>query len=169
MLNLRTHKILISHDVIWMNRLFGDDNDTPPLLPDDDENLGDPAMEPDETPSAPPTAVPPNPPANPPELQVPRELRNLQSNLAPSLLGPRNRQTGRERAHLMSDNPETEKEDPYELLQQALKQTLPDFALLTAAVTKSMQKSHDNTPTEDSTIKEPTQFVSTNTRGKPLF
>ena len=58
----------------------------------------------------------------------------------------------------MSDNPETKKEDPYKLLRQALNQTLPDFALLTAAVTKSMQKSNDNIPTEDSTVKEPTTF-----------
>ena len=57
----------------------------------------------------------------------------------------------------MSDDSETKK-DPYELLQQALKQTLPDFALLTAAVTKSMQKSNDNIPTGDSTIKEPATF-----------
>ena len=35
MLNLRTHKILISRDVIWMNRLFGDNDETPPMLPDD--------------------------------------------------------------------------------------------------------------------------------------
>ena len=58
----------------------------------------------------------------------------------------------------MSDDPETKKEDPYELLQQALKQTLPDFALLTAGVTKLMQKSNDNIPTGDSMIKEPATF-----------
>ena len=110
MLNLRTHKILISRDVIWMNCIFGDDDETPPLLPDDEDDLGDPAAEPDETPSAPPTAEPPNPPALPPEPPIPQELRNLQSDLAPSLLGPGNRQTGRERAHLMSDN----SSDPYE-------------------------------------------------------
>ena len=57
----------------------------------------------------------------------------------------------------MSDDPKTEN-NPYEILHQALKQTLPDFALLTAAVTKSMQKSNDNIPTEDSMIKEPTTF-----------
>ena len=57
----------------------------------------------------------------------------------------------------MSDDPKT-KNNPYEILHQALKQTLPDFALLTAAVTKSMQKSTSNTPTEDPTIKEPTMF-----------
>ena len=71
MLNLRTHKILISHDVIWMNKLFGDDEDTPPMLPADEDDFGDPAIEPDETPSATPTTVPPNPPATPPELKVP--------------------------------------------------------------------------------------------------
>ena len=154
MLNLRTHKILISRDVIWMNRLFGDNDETPQMLPDDDEDdLGDPTTEPDKTPSAPPTAAPPNPPTPPPAPHIPHELCNLHSDLAPSLLGPGNRQTGRERVHLMSDDPETTKEDhettkedpettkedPYELLRQALNQTLPDFALLTAAVTKSMQ------------------------------
>ena len=62
----------------------------------------------------------------------------------------------------MSNDPKTNTEnnehDPYKILQQALKQTLPDFALLTAAVTKSMKKSNDNAPTENPTVKEPTTF-----------
>ena len=159
MLNLRTHKILISRDVIWMNRLFGDDEETPPLLPDDEDDPEDQDPDPDAPTSA-STGPTPNPPVPPPNPAIPRELRNLQSDLAPSLLGPGNRQTGRERAqaNLMSDNPETEEVDPYEILQKALNQTLPDFALLTAAVTKTMQKSNDNNPTEPSTVKEPATF-----------
>ena len=76
MLNLRTHKILISHDVIWMNRLFGDDDNTPQILPDDEEDVGDQLTEPDVIPSEHPTATPPTPPPNPPIPQLPRELRN---------------------------------------------------------------------------------------------
>ena len=67
-------------------------------------------------------------------------------------------ETTKEDHETTKEDPETTKEDPYELLRQALNQTLPDFALLTAAVTKSMQKSTTNTPTEDPTIKEPTTF-----------
>ena len=123
-----------------MNRLFGDDNNTPPMLPHDDEDdVGDQPTEPDMIPSEPPTATLPTLSPNPPASQLPREICNLCSDLAPSLLGPGNCQTGRERAHLMSDDPETNPENkehnPYEILQQALKQTLPAFALLTAAVT----------------------------------
>ena len=33
MLNLRTHKILLSCDIIWINRMFGDTDDTPMLPP----------------------------------------------------------------------------------------------------------------------------------------
>ena len=90
---------------------------------DDDDDIGDPPTEPNAIPSAPPTTALPNLPATLPASQVPRELCNLRSDLAPSLLGPGNRQTGRERAHLMSDNPETNSEtnepNPYEILHQA--------------------------------------------------
>ena len=54
----------------------------------------------------------------------------------------------------MSDN----SSDPYKILQKALQQTLPDFALLTATVMKAMKKNESTKANEAPTPQEPNSF-----------
>ena len=129
--------------------MFGDpDNDPPTLPPDNDDDGDDNTPVPDETPSTPPTEPPTAAPAPDPAPHLPHELPNLQSDLAPSLLGPGNCQTGRERAHLMSDYSEPNSNDPYKILQEALKQT----------ITKAMKKNESARMNEAPTPQEPNSF-----------
>ena len=48
--------------------------------------------------------------------------------------------------------------DAYEILQKALQQTLPDFALLTATVTKAIKKNELVQTNEAPTPQEPNSF-----------
>ena len=130
--------------------------------PNIDEHNDDLLDEPDITPDATLSQNPTNPP-NPstaPTPTLPRELRNLQSDLAPNLLGPGNRPTGRERAALVLDD--YEDQAFYEELQKELETFLPDFAFTAAMMTTTMKPSEvptnkpDDEPTES--IKEPTKF-----------
>ena len=158
MLNLRTHKVIISCDIIWMHRMHGTDNQTPNIDEHNDDLLDEPDITPDATLSQNPTN-PPNP-STAPTPTLPRELRNLQSDLAPNLLGPGNRPTGRERAALVLDD--YEDQAFYEELQKELETFLPDFAFTAAMMTTTMKPSEvptnkpDDEPTES--IKEPTKF-----------
>ena len=137
MLNLQTHHVIVSRDIIWLHRMYGEDNPTT-LLPPQDELFEDNIKpQPDDMPSAPANIHPANPPPVPapapvPTPCLPRELRNLQSDLAPQLLEPGNRPTGRERINLMLDN--------YDLL----KNSLLDFAFISALVSKTMHECNNN-------------------------
>ena len=148
MLNLKTLHVIVSQDIIWLNRMHGEDTPTNLIPPQEDELFEDDIeMQPDNVPSGQPHApapvqapVPPTAPAP----CLPRELRNLQSDLAPQLLEPGNRQTGRERLNLMLDN------------------YLPDFAFLSALVSEAMHKhdeyDDDKKEVTNETIKEPKTF-----------
>ena len=150
MLNLRTHKVIISRDIIWMHKMHGEDKSTPNIDDHHDELLDEPDVTPDTPISQQTPAIPaPN---------IPRELRNLQSDLAPNLLGPGNRPTGRERAALVLDDYKDKDKAFYEELQNLL----PDFAFTAAMMTKTMEPSEapTNEPNAEPTElnKEPSKF-----------
>ena len=149
MLNLRTHHVIVSRDIIWLNRMHGEDTPTN-LIPSHEDELLEEDIEtqPDNVPSGQPhdpAPVQAPVPTTAQALRLPRELRNLQSDLAPQLLEPGNRQTGRERLNLMLDD------------------YLPDFAFLSALVSKAMHE-HDEEDDDNKkevtneTIKEPKTF-----------
>ena len=106
------------------------DLDNAITLPDPDiEHDDDDLHFPDEVPShqlpndaAPnPPPAPPAPPHGPtiaPPKPMNRELCNLASDLHPNLLGPGNRQTGRESTNVMYDD-----------LIDTMKDILPDFCV----------------------------------------
>ena len=72
-----------------MNHLFGDNDETPQTLPNDNEDdFGDPTTEPDETPSAPPTAEPPNPPTPPPAPHIPVNFATFKATSLHLFLAP---------------------------------------------------------------------------------
>ena len=92
---------------------------------------------------------PPAPtPAPVPPTRLPRELCNLQSDLAPHLLEPGNRPTGRERMNLMLDD--------YDLI----KNSLPDFAFITALVSETIHECYENNEDnkDKATVDEPKTF-----------
>ena len=128
MINLRTHHVIVSRDIIWLNQMHGEDTPTNLIPPHEDELFEeDIETQPDNVPSGQPhdpAPVQAPVPATAQTPRLPRELRNLQSDLAPQLLEPGNRQTGRERLNLMLDD------------------YLPDFAFLTALVSEAMHE-HD--------------------------
>ena len=66
MLNCRTHKVIISCNVIWMNKMHATPSETPTIDTNNDELIDEPDPVPDNPTSQPAlTNPPPNPPPNP--------------------------------------------------------------------------------------------------------
>ena len=76
-----------------------------------------------------------------------RELRNLASDLHPNLLGPGNRQTGRESTNVMYDD-----------LINTMKDILPDFAFVAAIKSKMMEEKPNNKEESTKDLDEPKTF-----------
>ena len=128
-------------------------------LPDTDMEQDDDDLNiPDEVPSQPPTpaqapilpnapTTPPPGPTTKPPPPMNRELCNLASDLHPNLLGPGNRQTGRESTHVMYDD-----------LIDTMKDILPDFAFVATLESKMMEEKPKNKDESTKDLEEPKTF-----------